>query len=65
MKDLRPSLLGCGGVITLLGLILLILFRDQIGANVFLMGVGMMAAILLFWSLSYAYRFFKNKNPDM
>ena len=64
MKDIKPSLLGCGGVIALIGLILFIFFRDSIGSNIFWIGVGMMVAIVLFWTLGYVSRYLRNQNQD-
>ena len=64
MKDIKPSLLGCGGVIALIGLILFIFFRDSIGSNIFWLGVGMMVAIVLFWILGYVSRYLRNQNQD-
>jgi Na+/H+ antiporter NhaC len=64
MKDIKPSLLGCGGVIALIGLILFIFFRDSIGSNIFWIGVGMMVAIVLFWILGYVSRYLRNQNQD-
>lgn len=66
MKDIKPSLFGCGGIITLIGLILFIIFRDQIGSNIFLIGIVLMVGIILFWILGYASRYFRNRQdgPD-
>lgn len=62
MKDIKPSLFGCGGIITLIGMILFLIFRDQIGSNIFLIGVVIMVSIILLWILGYASRYFRNRN---
>ncbi len=62
MKDIKPSLFGCGGIITLIGLVLFIIFKDEIGSNIFLIGVVVMLAIILFWILGYASRYIRNKS---
>ena len=59
MKNINPSLFGCGGIIVLLGLILLVLFRDRIGANFFLIGLIGMGAIVLFWLLAYLSKYLR------
>ncbi|MGI9527405.1 MAG: hypothetical protein ACR2MS_09885 [Weeksellaceae bacterium] len=64
MKDIKPSLLGCGGIFALIGLILFIFFRDRIGVDIFMLGAWLMGAILLFWILSYVYRYFKNRDKE-
>lgn len=56
MKNIQPSLLGCGGTVLVLGLILYLLFRDDIGGNIVIIGGVMMAGIVLFWLLSWLYR---------
>ena len=62
MKDIKPSLFGCGGIITLIGLVLFIIFKDEIGSNIFIIGVVVMLAIILFWILGYASRYIRNKS---
>ncbi|MDG4951362.1 hypothetical protein NLM59_10525 [Weeksellaceae bacterium KMM 9724] len=62
MKDINPSLFGCGGIITLIGMVLFLIFRDQIGSNIFLIGVVIMVSIILLWILGYASRYFRNRN---
>lgn len=62
MKDIKPSLFGCGGIITLIGLVLFIIFKDEIGSNIFTIGVVVMLAIILFWILGYASRYIRNKS---
>lgn len=61
MKDIKPSLFWCGGIITLIGMILFLIFRDQIGSNIFLIGVVIMVSIILLWILGYASRYFRNR----
>lgn len=61
MRELKRPLLGCGGIFALIGLVLLLLFQDEIGADVFVFGIWLMSAILLFWGLSHIYQFFKNR----
>lgn len=56
MKNIQPSLLGCGGTVLILGLIILLLFRDDIGENIILIGGIMMAGIVLFWLLTWIYK---------
>ncbi|MXV37805.1 hypothetical protein GO491_03790 [Flavobacteriaceae bacterium Ap0902] len=56
MKNITPSLLGCGGIFVLIGLILLIFFRDRIGAEVFTFGLWLVGAIVLFWLFTLFYK---------
>lgn len=62
MRNLKRPILGCGGIFALIGLILLIIFQDEIGADVFIFGIWLMASIVLFWGLSHLYQYFRNRN---